>query len=170
MKLRLEHINQIDETEFIKLLGGIFEHSPWVAESAFKARPFQTLTGLHTSMVATVMNTPLAQQLELIRAHPDLAGKAARAGKLTTSSSKEQAGAGLASLSDKEYDNFHLLNNAYKAKFEFPFILAVKGHTKQSILEAFRTRLTHSTDEELETALEQIAQIAKFRLEDLFDG
>lgn len=170
MKLRLEHLNQLTRDEFTSLLGSIFEHSPWVAEAAFAYRPFQTVEELHKSMVKSVQTASSEKQLSLIRAHPDLAGKAARAGHLSSSSSKEQAGAGLGNLTDDEYESFHQLNNAYQIKFEFPFILAVKGHNKHSILEAFRTRLKHSRKQELETALVQIAQIAKFRLEDLIDG
>ena len=137
MQLSLNELNQSSRTDFVETLGGIFEHSPWVAEGAFLERPFETLDALHACMVRVVDAAGLDRQLGLIRAHPDLAGKAARAGNLTESSTREQAGAGLDRLTDTEYERFHELNNAYKEKFDFPIILAVKGHTKHSILEAF---------------------------------
>jgi 2-oxo-4-hydroxy-4-carboxy-5-ureidoimidazoline decarboxylase len=167
MQLSLSSLNQGDKTNFVTSLGGIFEHSAWVAERAFQHKPFASLDDLHQEMVQIVARALVTEQLALIRAHPDLAGKAARAGKLTASSSKEQTGAGLDKLSDEEFERFHKLNNAYKDKFDFPFILAVKGHTKHSILAAFESRLHHTVEAERETALVQIAQIARFRLEDL---
>ncbi len=163
--LTLAALNR-DRTCFIDTLGGVFEHSPWVAEGAWAARPFESVEGLHGAMVAVVEEAE-EKQLDLIRAHPDLAGKAARAGGLTAASSQEQAGAGLDRLSEEEYRRFHALNDAYKEKFGFPFILAVKGHTKTSILEAFETRLPHSAQEERRTALAEIYKIARFRLEAL---
>ena len=163
----LSRINSLDESTFTHTLGGIFEHAPWVASAAFVKRPFDSLDALHHTMCGVVADAPEARQLELIRAHPDLAGKAARAGDLTASSSREQAGAGLDRLSEAEYRRFHTLNDAYRARFGFPFILAVKGHTKASILEAFEERLEHSPDRERETALEEIYKIARFRLEAL---
>ncbi|MCA9836057.1 MAG: 2-oxo-4-hydroxy-4-carboxy-5-ureidoimidazoline decarboxylase [Trueperaceae bacterium] len=170
MNVSLEQLNHLENEAFVSILGGIFEHSPWVAEGAISFRPFSSVENLHQTMVTVVNKASEAKQLELIRAHPDLAGKAARAGQLTASSSKEQAGAGLSHLSDEEYQEFHRLNDAYKDKFAFPFILAVKGHTQQSILEAFSVRLNHSAETERKTALEQIARIAWFRLEDLVHG
>ena len=164
--LTLTALNRADEAHFVDLLGGVFEHSPWVAEGAWAARPFEFVEGLHRAMVAVVEEAG-EKQLELIRAHPDLAGKAARAGSLTAASSREQAGAGLDRLGEEEYERFHTLNDAYKEKFDFPFILAVKGHTKTSILEAFESRLPHSAQEERQTALAEIYKIARFRLEAL---
>ena len=116
-------------------------------------------------MCRAVQNAGEEKQLALIRAHPDLAGRAARAKTLTPSSNQEQSGAGLDQLSDHEYQEFHRLNEAYKARFGFPFILAVKGHDKHSILASFARRLTHSRNAEREEALRQIERIAYFRLE-----
>lgn len=160
----LDDINNMTRASFIDTLGGIFEHSPWVAEGAFEKRPLPSLAELHEVMVAVVENADEEAQLELILAHPDLAGKAAVAGDLTEHSRQEQAGAGLDTLTAEEYARFHSLNNAYKEKFGFPFILAVKGHDKHSILTAFETRLQHDRVTEMHTALEQIYQIAWFRL------
>ena len=164
--LTLAALNRADQARFVDLLGGVFEHSPWVAEGAWAARPFESVEGLHSAMVGVVKEAG-EKQLELIRAHPDLAGKAARAGSLTAASSQEQAGAGLDRLSDEEYSRFHTLNDAYKEKFDFPFILAVKGHTKTSILSSFEARLPHTAEEERQTALAEIYKIARFRLEAL---
>ncbi len=164
--LTLAALNRADQARFVDLLGGVFEHSPWVAEGAGAARPFASVEGLYRAMVGVVEEAG-EKQLELIRAHPDLAGKAARAGGLTAASSREQAGAGLDRLSEDEYRRFHALNDAYKEKFGFPFILAVKGHTKESILASFESRLPHSAEEERRTALAEVYKIARFRLEAL---
>ena len=164
--LTLAALNRADKARFVETLGGVFEQSPWVAEGAWAARPFKSVEGLYRAMVGVVEEAE-EKHLGLIRAHPDLAGKAARAGNLTAASSQEQAGAGLDRLSDEEYRRFHTLNDAYKEKFGFPFILAVKGHTKTSILEAFERRLPHSAEEERQTALAEIYKIARFRLEAL---
>ena len=157
------------EEAFVDTLGDIFEHSPWIAKKAFKGKPFDSAAQLHEAMTQVVQDAPEDAQLELIRAHPDLAGKAAIAGTLTASSTSEQAGAGLDTLSENEYKRFHKLNSDYKERFDFPFILAVKGHDKRSILAQFEQRLEHSRDEELATALDQISRIALLRLGALFD-
>jgi len=170
MSYSLSHLNDLPKTEFVAVLADIFEHSPWVAEGAYGANPFSSVEALHTAMVNVVETASEEKQLALIRAHPDLAGKAARVGNLTTASTGEQAGAGLDRLSEEEFGRFHELNNAYKEKFAFPFILAVKGHDKNSILAAFETRLTNDRDAERQTALEQIYKIAHFRLNDLTKG
>lgn len=163
----LSRLNTLDLETFVKTLGGIFEHSPWVAESAWSKRPFASVAELHQVMSVVVQHAPEEKQLGLIRAHPDLASKAALAGDLTDSSKREQAGAGLDRLTREEYQRFHTLNDAYKAKFNFPFILAVKGHTKESILQSFEERLPNSLEEEKARALEEIYKIAGFRLEAL---
>ncbi len=167
--MRLDKLNQSPEEEFITTLGTIFEHSPLVAKAVVGNRPFATVENLHQKMVATVDNAGDEEQLKLIRAHPDLAGKAALAGGLTEESTSEQAGAGLDLLNETEYRHFHSLNDAYQSRFGFPFIIAVKGHDKHSILDAFRKRLENDKEAEKETALKQIYRIAKFRLEDLIE-
>lgn len=159
-------LNTSPKPEFVAALSGIFEHAPWVAEGVWPERPFASPDALHRAMCAVVAAAGPEAQLELIRAHPDLAGKAALA-KLTAASSAEQAGAGLDRLTDEEYRRFHTLNDLYKTRFGFPFILAVKGHTKTSILAAFESRLPNTPELERERALAEIYRIARFRLEAL---
>ena len=163
-------LNVLSEANFVAALGGIFEHSPWVAAGAYQARPFGSPAELHSAMCAVVAAADVEMQLGLIRAHPDLAGKAALAGELTDASSTEQAGAGLDRLTEDEYRRFHDLNDRYRARFGFPFILAVKGHRKTSILAAFETRLANSPEAERDEALVQIYQIARFRLAARWEG
>lgn len=160
-------LGELPKAEFVTVLADIFEHSPWVAAGAYDARPFGSLGELHSAMCGVVEASGTDAQLGLIRAHPNLAGRAALAGELTAASSFEQTGAGLDRLTEAEYERFHTLNDVYKSRFGFPFILAVKGHTKTSILDAFETRLPNSPEVERQEALEQIYQIALFRLEAL---
>lgn len=159
---RLSQLNQITQSEFIEALGAIFEASPWVAEQAWLKRPFPDVDTLHQTMVDVVNHNSSEQQLMLIRAHPDLGTKA----KMAEASVREQSGVGLDRLSSSEYERFQTLNQNYKDKFGFPFIIAVKNQMKESILEAFEQRLKNSVQLEQETALKEIAKIAKFRLED----
>jgi len=165
--VNLVALNRMSRADFTAALGAVFEHSPWVAEAAFSAAPFATIDGLHEAMAAAVRAAPAEQQLALIRAHPDLAGKAARAGAMTASSVAEQASAGLLSLSEAEFARFHRLNAAYRERFGFPFIIAVRRHTKESLFTAFEERLTHSREAEIDTALSQIFDIARLRLDTL---
>lgn len=165
--IALSKLNDMSNDEFVATLKDIFEHSPWVAEDVCDQRPFKSLRSLHSAMVQAVADASQRAQIDLICAHPDLAGKAALAGDLTESSTSEQAGAGLDTLSAQEYEQFHELNNAYKSKFGFPFILAVKGHDKHSILKAFQKRLNNDADQEQIEALRQIGEIGRFRLEAL---
>lgn len=161
----LHALNNASVADFVGALGDIYEHSPWIAEVAAAKRPFATLQTLHEAMMAAVSAAPKEKQLALVQAHPDLAGKAARAGTLTAASTNEQMSAGLDRLSEAEFARFHKLNDAYKAKFSFPFIVCVRRHSKNSILRSFEKRLTHSTDEELSTALAEIFRIAALRLD-----
>lgn len=157
-------LNALSKADFIARLGGVFENSPWVAERAYPKRPFGGVRELHAAMCAEVAAAGEAAQLALIRAHPDLAGKAALAGELTAASSSEQAGAGLDRLTEAEYGRFHDLNSRYRERFGFPFVLAVKGHDKTSILAAFEARLPNDADTERATALQQVYEIARLRL------
>lgn len=159
----LEEINAMNRQEFIEKIGWVFEHSPWIANRTWDYRPFPSLDELHQLMVQVVKDANMEDQLDLIRAHPDLGGKL----KMTDSSVKEQKGAGLDSLSEQEYMEFAALNKAYSEKFGFPFILAVKGHAKDSIYKAMKKRLNDSKEQEFETALTQIFAISKFRLDDM---
>lgn len=151
--------------EFVKIYGGIYEHSPWVAEEAYAQHDtIRTVKELHTAMKAAVAAAPQEKQMALIRAHPELACKEADAKKLTEASTSEQKGAGLDACTPAEFAEFQKLNAAYREKFGFPFIIAVKGLDRQKILEAFRKRLENGVDDEFDEALEQIDRIAFFRL------
>jgi OHCU decarboxylase len=154
----------LERERFVRMFGGVFEHAPWVAERAFDAGPFCDLEALHGAMVETMRRAPRARRLALIRSHPDLAGRAAIAGELTAASSAEQASAGLDHCTPAEFERFQELNHKYKEKFGFPFILAVRGKSREEILAAFEQRLKNSTEAELEEALRQIALIARLRL------
>jgi OHCU decarboxylase len=159
-------INALDRDAFVARFGGIFEHSPWVAQAAWERRPFATVDELHAAMCAAVDEAPRERRLALIRAHPDLAGKAAIAGTLTADSRREQSSAGLDRLTPGEHAAFTELNSAYRERFGFPFVICAREHDKQSILAAARERLAHEAEQELRTALAEIAKIARLRLED----
>ena len=165
--MNLGDLNALHRASFVDAIGAIFEHSPWIAERAWDRRPFANTDALMAAMRAVIDAATDDEKIALIRAHPDLAGKAARAGALTEHSTAEQAGAGLDRLSDDEFDRFHRLNEAYTSKFGFPFVIAVRGHTKETILDAFDTRLENDQSAELAEALRNIGMIARFRLEDL---
>ena len=162
-----DELQSLERKRFVELLGDVVEHSPWVAEGVFDAGPFDSVEALHRVMVEVMRRASRRRQLALIRAHPDLAGRAAIRGELTPASSAEQAGAGLDQCTRAEFERFHELNDKYRQRFGFPFILAVKGKSRQEILAAFEQRLTNSVDAEFEEALGQIALIARFRLDDL---
>jgi 2-oxo-4-hydroxy-4-carboxy-5-ureidoimidazoline decarboxylase len=169
-KLTIEQVNDLSKGEFVQRFGSLYEHSPWVAEAAWDERPFGGVEEMHRAFQRAVRAAPEEQQLALIRAHPDLAGKAAVAGELTEESTREQAAAGLDRLSSEEFEVLNRLNNAYREKFGFPLIFAVREHTKESILENSEQRLKNSREQELETALGEIAKIARLRLQDLIEG
>jgi 2-oxo-4-hydroxy-4-carboxy-5-ureidoimidazoline decarboxylase len=154
-----------DRDAFVARYGPLFEHSPWVAEAVAGDAPFADDTQLHAAMVAAVAGAPRERQLALIRAHPDLAGRAAIAGELTVDSAHEQASAGLDRLTPEEYEAFTSANAAYAERFGFPFVICVREHDKASILAAARERLGHDPDEEVRVALGEIAKIAWLRLE-----
>jgi 2-oxo-4-hydroxy-4-carboxy-5-ureidoimidazoline decarboxylase len=138
-----------------------------VAERAWEARPFATVDALHAAMVTVVHDAPRASQIALLNAHPDLGDKVARAGGMSAASTAEQASAGLDRLSDEEYERLHRLNAAYRERFGFPFVIAVRRHTKADILAAFERRLAHTADEEVDAALAQVFDIARMRLDRL---
>jgi len=153
---------------FVELYGDIFEHSPWIAERAYDAgltAAQDTAEGLHAAMVHVLSDATREQKLRLIQAHPDLAGRLKLA-DLTSDSRSEQASAGLDSLTKEERDRFLQLNDAYRRKFGFPFIMAVKGRSKDEILDAFEGRVAHDPETEFDTAIVQIELIALLRLKD----
>ena len=156
---------------FVARYGGIYERSPWVAaEAAEIAGDIDDADRLAQVMAECVDNAPYEKRLELIRAHPDLAGRAQVAGELTTDSTTEQASAGLDHCSAAEYERFQVLNRAYREKFGFPFVMAVRDSDRRRILDAFESRLENDVDTEFETALAEIHEIARLRLEALDSG
>jgi OHCU decarboxylase len=164
--ITLAAINDLDQSAFVATLGPLFEGSPWIAAETWPARPFASRDALHQALCATMYAAPLERKLALIRAHPDLAGKAAIAGELTPESASEQSSAGLNRLSPEEFATFTRLNQAYGETFGFPFVICVRENTKDSILASFSVRLLHPRDQEVETALGEIAKIARLRLLD----
>ncbi|WP_397475444.1 2-oxo-4-hydroxy-4-carboxy-5-ureidoimidazoline decarboxylase [Pusillimonas sp.] len=166
-RITLAELNVMPGAQFVHMLGGIFEHSPWVAEQVASLRPFDGIDDLHQAMVDRIVDAGAEAQMALIQAHPELAGKAAVRGKLTPESTSEQRGAGLDQCSPEEYSELTALNQAYREKFGFPFILAVRGHDRRSIIEEFRRRLALSRSDETAECLEQIYKIGRFRLDDL---
>lgn len=167
--MNLAAINALDEAAFVAILGGIFEHSPWVARRAFAARPFASVDALHAAMTGVVRRAGRDEQLALIRAHPELAGRAMVANALTADSTSEQSGAGLTRCSPAEYATLVELNARYNAKFGFPFILAVKGYDRAGVIAEFGRRVERDVPEEFAEALAQIARIARFRLHALIE-
>jgi OHCU decarboxylase len=160
----VEGINELDRRAFVERFGPLFEHSPWVAEAAWSDRPFADSEELFEALRAAMYAAPRDRQLALIRAHPDLAGKAAIEGSLTRHSRAEQASAGLDRLTPDEYEAFTTINQTYRELFGFPLVVCVREHTKESILRTAAERLAHSPDEEVRVALGEIAKIARLRL------
>lgn len=160
----LDTLNALGVDAFTAILSGIFEHSSWVAHAAWAARPFSSVPALHAAMVSVVANASAEEQLALLRAHPELAQK----GPLTAASAAEQDGVGLQRLATGEADAFARSNAAYRSRFGFPFIIAVRGQRdRAAILAALSARLGNSPDQERAAALAEVAKIARFRLDDL---
>ena len=170
MPCSIADINQADEARFVELLGGIFEHSPWVAELVYAIRPFTDREHLHREMVAAMRRAPQLQRMALLCAHPELAGREADSGRLTDASQREQAGAGLDQCSPRELQQIKSFNQAYRDRFEFPFIIAVSGLERRQIIAAMERRLDNDSDTEFETALAEVEKIARIRLDALIDG
>jgi 2-oxo-4-hydroxy-4-carboxy-5-ureidoimidazoline decarboxylase len=168
-KISIAALNQFDREQFVESLGTIFEHSPWVADLAYECRPFRSVSHLHQSMVETVEKSPEFQRMALICNHPELAGKEADAGTLTTDSLKEQSGAGLNQCTAEELAQLQSLNRTYQEKFEFPFVIAVTGLNKIQIIEALEARLKNSAAVEFDTSIIEIGKIGKIRLDALID-
>ena len=168
--LSMDAINAMDRAAFVEAFGGIFEHSPWVAERAHAVRPFPSPQALHAAMMAVVRAASPEERVGFLNAHPELAGPAARARQMTASSVSEQGSAGLDSLTEADFARFDRLNAAYREKFGFPFIIAVRGRSKVEILAEFERRLAHAPDAEMAAALDQIAAITGMRLERKLGG
>jgi 2-oxo-4-hydroxy-4-carboxy-5-ureidoimidazoline decarboxylase len=164
-QISLEALNAADRETFMSAIGEVMELAPWVAEETFAKRPFASIAALHQAMTDAVRNAAPERRAALINGHPDLAGKAAREGKLTADSTAEQAAAGLDKLTEQEFADFHRFNDAYRKKFAMPFIVCVRRHGKQSILREFERRLDNDAAAEQKAALEEIFRIAALRLD-----
>lgn len=160
----LSAVNDADEEAFVALLGDVYEESPWVAAEAADDRPFDTIDGLHAAMRSVVEDAGRKRQLTLLRAHPDLGEQT----ELTDASEREQASAGLDDLTREQYEAFQRLNETYRDRFGFPFIMAVKGASVEEIRAAMEDRVEHDREEEFRTALAQVHEIARLRLEERF--
>lgn len=163
MATTLEYLNTCPAGEFVRLVGPVFEHSPWIAGIAEKSRPLSSREALHALMCHLVRTAPREKQLALIRAHPDLVGRAV----LTAESTREQTAAGLMQLSADERAEFDRFNREYQEKFGFPFVICARRNDKAKILSAFSVRLFHTVEEEVSAALREIEMIANLRLLDL---
>ncbi len=160
--MTLTELNTLPKDKFVEAIGWVFEHSPWVAERAWRKRPFASFDDLSTRMIQEVQVASPDEQLALLCAHPDLGARA----KVSAASANEQAGAGLDQLSPAEYDTLLRLNTEYRKKFGFPFLFAVKGSDKATIIDALKRRLKSPPEQEFQVALGHVFRIARFRLED----
>ncbi len=164
--ITLDQVNACVGKDFLETFGEVAEHAPWVAEEALDKRPFADLEAMVAAFADAVRAAPRDRRHELLSAHPDLAGTAAVAGEVTEDSAREQAGAGLDTLSPEEFRRFTRLNGHYREKFGIPFIFAVRGATKHDILRGFGERMSGTPEEEFGIAIEQVVRIMRFRLED----
>ncbi|MFL6594830.1 MAG: 2-oxo-4-hydroxy-4-carboxy-5-ureidoimidazoline decarboxylase [Chthoniobacterales bacterium] len=161
--LNVSDLNVLDRDQFVRVIGPVFEHSPWIAERGFAQRPFDNRDELHRALCYVVRGSTTDEKLSLIRAHPDLVAKTV----LTSESQREQRSAGLSDLTEAERDQFREYNNSYYARFDFPFVICARVNKKEAILRAFPQRLQNAPEIEMETALEEIYKIADLRLQDL---
>lgn len=170
--LTIEEINAMDQPRFVETFGGIFEKSPWVAEEGWNARPFDDIDDLHADLYAVIADAPRDVQVKFLNMHPELAGKEAQAGTMTTDSVAEQASAGLNALTPEEMQTIADGNAAYREKFGFPFMIFVRGHTKEGIFFYLnrRQQTDPSTDEELHNAMTQVWGITRSRVERTVSG
>lgn len=169
--MTLAQLNALEKARFVALLGAVFEHSPWVALRAWKRRPFASVEGLFQALADEIRQATADEQLALIRAHPELAGKEAGGGRLTANSSSEQGRLGLLSLDRSHFERMAELNRRYRQRFGFPCIVALKLHaSRASVMAEMRRRLGNQADAELANALEQIGHIARGRLDRVISG
>ncbi|TXM99055.1 2-oxo-4-hydroxy-4-carboxy-5-ureidoimidazoline decarboxylase [Methylobacterium sp. WL64] len=160
-------VNGLERDAFVALLGGVFEHAAWVAEAAWLGRPFVSISDLHAAMMGAVRAAPPDRRLAFLNGHPELAGPEARAKSMTAESVSEQGAAGLDRMPQQDADTFDQLNPAYRQKFGFPFIVAVRGRDRSEILALFKARFLRSRDEEASAVLDEIAAITRMRLDRL---
>ncbi len=166
LPITLQELNTLDQESFVQALRSLFEGPPWIVREAWYERPFESVAHLHQSLCNVMYNAPITQQIALLQAHPDLVGQAALAGTLTPESTNEQEAAGLGNLSSEEISTFNRLNSAYRDRFGFPFVICARENKKESILEGFATRLHNSREQEIATALGEVAKICSLRLHD----
>jgi len=166
----LATLNAMDRDAFVAVLGPAFENAPWVAASVWPSRPFASVAALHAAMLDVVRAAPAAQRLAFLCGHPELAGREAQAGTMTSESVGEQKSAGLNALTSAELREMQRLNRAYRERHGFPFIIAVRANTKQQIFDAMRARVAESTEVEPDAALEQIGLITRGRIDALVKG
>lgn len=167
MQKQLSELNSCSKDDFVAALANIFEYSPWIAEQAASARPYPAVKALLAAMKEAVDRAPAEQRMALIKAHPDLANRTQRAAGLTAESTAEQNSLGLDRLSDAEFEAFERVNNAYRAKFGFPYVVCVRRHTKDSVLRDFERRLPNDVARETQTSIDEICRIAALRLDQL---
>jgi len=163
-------INSFSREDFVCVIGPVFEDSPWIAEGTWQTRPFKSVDLLHKALCKTVQTSTEDKQIDLIRAHPDLVGRAALAGTLNPASTSEQASVGLNQLTEEEIGAFQKFNQSYRDKFGFPFVICARLNKKEAILKGFEERLEHSRKEEIKTALAEIEKIAYLRLQDMIES
>ena len=168
--MTIGELNAADPDAFVAAVGFAFEHSPWIARAAWESRPFAGIDALHAAMCNVVRNAPEERRVALIGAHPDLAGRVAREGRLTAASAGEQAAAGLDRLTPAEISRFESLNGAYREQFGFPFVICARKQTKQSILAALERRMENDRDTEVAAAIAEICEIARLRLVDAVEA
>ena len=166
----LAWLNAADLGAFVSALGGVFENAPWVAQRAYSNRPFATVADLHRALMAAVTGAGEAEQIAFVRGHPELGGKVAQARVMTAESRQEQGSLGLDQLSESEFQHFERLNADYRARFGMPFIICVRRHTRDSILDNFERRLAHAPRVELAAALQEIGHITRLRLVGAVEG
>jgi OHCU decarboxylase len=162
----LPELNRMSQHDFVRVCGPLFEHSPWIAERTWKYRPFESVESLHRALARTMFDASADEQVKLIASHPDLVGRMARDGRLTLESTAEQRAAGLTDLTGREIEQFDRYNAAYRDKFGFPFVICARENKKAAILAAFPIRLNNTREQEIQTALAEIAKISRLRLLD----
>ncbi len=166
MLMTLAQLNAAGRPAFVEAVGFAFEHSPWIAEAAWERRPFADVAALHAAMLEVLDASSQERRVALIAAHPDLAGRVAREGRLTAASHDEQADAGLDRLTTSEVVRFDERNDAYLSRFGFPFVICARENTKDTILAALEARVRNERDVEIAAALREIGKIARLRLDD----
>jgi 2-oxo-4-hydroxy-4-carboxy-5-ureidoimidazoline decarboxylase len=168
-KKTLQEINSLDRDPFVLALEGLFEGPPWIVSRSWSKRPFGSLDQFYQALCDVMYQGDQERQIALLRAHPDLVGRAALAGTLSPASTNEQAAAGLSQLTSEEIVIFQRSNQAYQAKFDFPFVICARQNKKESILAGFAERLPHTREQEIEIALGEVAKICALRLPDLIE-